>query len=188
MLAVRGELADRVSEIAKHRGFTLFSFVNDALDSAIKIEQQGLTVDEVLQGHRTLQAAKEAGFVPCPESLLYEAVDLAYWAEGERLSDSWLEAGARCAKLYLVREIHSPLDRFKRDIRDLTWHASDISLDEGKADRNLIVRCLGRKFSEGYALLFSRFLEGAFSTLGYSCERREVAKGALVLEMVRKAL
>ncbi len=184
MLAVRGDLADRLNEIAAHRGTTLFALVNDTLDSAIALEEAGLTPRGVLEGQRILEAARVSGFLPCPENLWYETVEQAHRDGGEWMAKSWFEAGARCAKLYMVREGKDFLAVFKRDIRGLTWNASDFSFTEG--DDGVLVRCISRKFSELYAQLFSNYMEGAFTAFGYECVQRDVAKGAFQLKLTRK--
>lgn len=186
MLAVRGDLADSLSEIASRKGHTLYGMVNEALSAFVAVEDSGLTTREVLEAHRMLVGAREAGFLMCPANLWYEAVDLAYQMDGGLLSERWFEAGARCAKLLLIRGVEDPLVEFEREMRGLTSNASDLSIKKATEGENLI-RWMSRRFSKSFTSLLSLFLEGAFTTFGYRLVQKDVAKGALQLRFVPKA-
>ncbi len=186
MLAVREDVAERMSEIASRKGLTLYGLVNEALEWVSRMEDMGVTLDRIVEEYRTLDAAKRAGFLLCPESLWYETVEQACRNGEDRMAKRWFEAGVRFAKLYMVRESEDALAAFKRDIRNFTWNASDFSFDEGADDGQIIVRCISPKFPESYAILLCRFLEGSFDAFGYECIRRDVAKGALQLSLSRE--
>ncbi len=184
MLAVRADLADRLNQIATQKGTTLYALVNDTLNLAIALEEAGLTPRGVMEERLILEAARVSGFMPCPETLWYEMVDQAHRGDGDRMAKSWFEAGATFGKLYMIREGKDHLSVFKRDIRNLTWNASDLSFAEGNGE--VQVRCIGRKFSESYAQLFSSYMEGAFGSFGYECVERDVARGAFQLRFAKK--
>ena len=186
LLAAREDVAERIGEIASRKGLTLYGLVNEALASVIAMEDAGTTLKRAAERSLTLDSAKNAGFLLCPEALWYETVEQAYRSSPDRMAELWFEGGARCAKLYLVRMVKDPLAAFERDIPNFTWNASDFGFERGKDDGEILVRCIGPRFSEPYALLFSRFLEGAFAAFGYECVRRDVAKGALQLKLSRK--
>ncbi len=183
MLAAREDVALRMREIATQRGMTLYGLVNDALESVIRMDEMGIPVSDVMEEYRALNAAKKAGFLLCPESLWYEMVEQAHAKDNDGMAEKWLEAGDRVAQMYKVRESQEPLAAFKRDIRNFTWNAFEFSFDEGQ---EILVRCIGPKFPEAYAVLFSRFLEGSFHAFGYQCVERDAARGALQLRLVRE--
>ncbi len=184
MLAVRADLADRLSQIATQKGTTLYALVNETLNLAIALEEAGLTPGGVMEERLVLEAARVSGFMPCPETLWYEMVDQAHRGGGDGMVKSWFEAGTTFGKLYMVREGKDHFSVFKRDIRNLTWNASDLSFTEGNGE--VQVRCIGRKFSESYAQLFSSYIEGAFESFGYECVQKDVARGAFQLRLSRK--
>ncbi len=187
MLAVREDLAEHLSGIAARKGYSLYSIVNEALSAFIAVEDSGLMTGEVLQAHRILATARDIGFVMSPESLWYEAVDLAYQKDGELLSERWFEAGAHCAKLYLVRGGDDPLSGFVRDICNLAWNGKGLNFERAKDEEQILVRCMGRRLSKAYTSLLSLYLEGAFTAFGYRCVQKDVATGAMQLRFVPKA-
>ena len=184
LLAAREDVAARIGEIASRRGLTLYGLVNEALASVITMEDAGITLNGMAERSRTLDSAKNAGFLLCAEALWYETVEQAYRNSPQGMAKLWFEAGARCAKLFMIRENERSVAAFARDITAFTWNAPDFSFDV--RDREVRVRCLSPKFSKSYALLFSRFLEGAFDAFGYDCASEEVDTGALQLRLSRK--
>ncbi len=187
MLAVREDLANRLSQMAGRKGLTLYALVNEALTSFLKIEDAGHTTREVMEVTRVLEAARNMGFLLCPEDLWYETVALAHREAGKGVSEGWFEAGARCAKFYSIRGGDDPLTSFKGDLRSLTSNASNLTLHESEEGDVLLVRCINKRFSASYASLYGHFLEGAFSNFGYNCLQRDVAKGALRLKLARRS-
>ncbi len=185
MLAAREDLVARTSEIASRKGLTLYGLVNEALDSIIKMEDRGVTSRKIMEEYQTLEAARTAGFALCPENLWYEMVEEACQNGKERVAERWFEAGARCAKLYAVRDTKDPLSGLTRDIRTFASNPIGFDVQRQQGDGEIVVRCLSPKFSESYATLFSRFLEGVFTTLGYRLVERDVAKGAVQLKLTR---
>ncbi len=184
MVAVRADLADRLNQIASQKGTTIYALANDTLNLAIALEEAGLTPRGVMEERLILEAARLSGFMPCPETLWYEMVDQAHRGGGDVIAKSWFEAGATFGKLYMIREGKDHFSAFKRDIRNLTWNASDLSFTEDNGE--VQVRCIGRRFSESYAQLFGSYMEGAFGSFGYECVRKDVARGAFQLRFAKK--
>lgn len=173
MLAARADLADKVSEIATRRG-TLFDYVNDTLEQAIKAESMGLTLREIHDEVWIFKAAKEAGFTIFPEKIVYGVIDRAYKNQKKELQGLWYETGQWYGKYYADRE------KFEEMMKKLLWDVSEFQVSE--TDENaLTLTCLSSKFSAACTELFSKFLEGALGSLGYEQEEGEVLKGVINL-------
>ncbi len=185
MLAAREDLVDRTIEIASRKGLTLYGLVNEALDSIITMEDQGITSKKIMEEYQSLEAARGAGFTLCPENLWYEMVEAACQNGNDRVADRWFDAGTRCAKLYAVRGTRDPLAALTRDIRTFASNPPGFDFQREQGDGEIVVRCLSPKFSESYATLFGRFLEGVFTAFGYRLVERDVAKGAVQLKLTR---
>ena len=175
MLAVRADLADKISEIAMRRG-TLFDYVNDLLEQAIRAESTGLTLREVLEETWIIKDAREAGFTIFPERLIYGLSDKAYKNSKKELQSLWYETGQWYGKYFADTE------KFEKVMKRLLWGASEFKI--GEEEDVLTVTCLSSKFSEAHTELFSKFLEGAFNALGYEPEAGgEVLKGIINLRL-----
>jgi len=174
MLAARSDLADKISEIAVRRG-TLYDYVNDILEQAVRADSMGLNLSEVLDDMWVLKAARGAGLTFVSEKLLYDLVEKAYRRLGKKeLQDLWYETGQWYGRYY------SDLDKFEETTKKLLTEISDLKISKDDKDR-LSLTCLSSKFTEAYTELFSKFLEGVLDALGYVKDGGEVAKGMINL-------
>jgi hypothetical protein len=184
MLAARGDLVDKVSEIAGRGGFTLYGIVNDTLELLIKADKMGISLIEVVDKYEILKSARENGFILGMENLWYEMAELAYEKAKVKTLKSWFDAGVWLAKRYMTSEVKDSFASFKRDLEAFTWNASEFSIQ--KAGEEISVRVISPRFPESYTLLFVSFLEGALETFGYKIVGKEVYRGNIRLEAVRE--
>ena len=177
MLAARLDLSDKISEIAARRG-TLYDYVNDILDQAIRAESIGLTLKEVLDDRWLIQTARDAGFTVVPEKIVYDLIESAYGKLGKRkMMGIWYETGQWYGKYY------EDLDRLEASVKRFFWDVSEFKMS--KEAENINLTCLSSKFSEAHTELFAKFLEGAFGVLGYDLDAKDVSKGIIGLRFVK---
>lgn len=178
MLAAEEDIANRVVEMAKRKGSTVFQTVNDILEQALRADGMGLTLDEILERRGMLERAREVGLTFTPERLLYEVVDVAYGRSRKRLSQMWLEAGRWYGKFFAGRS-EDGVGAFEEAMGLLTFGSSEFALEEERGA--IAVACVGERFSPGFTEVFSLFIEGAFEAFGYRRVAREVSKGIIHL-------
>ena len=75
MLAAREDLVNKVLEIASRKNVKLYGMINDTLELVIRADDMGLSLEEVVDQYGIVKAAKDAGFVPVVETLLYDIVE-----------------------------------------------------------------------------------------------------------------
>jgi len=180
----REDLIKRLSEVAKQRGFSLYDTVNEIFDVALQAEGMGVNLRGVVEERGFLKAVREAGFVFGLESLWYEMAELAYEKAKGKALKSWFEAGVWFAKRYVTGEIEDPFAAFKRDVGVFTWIAPEFTIE--RMEKEVSVRIISPRFPESYTFLLVSFLEGALETLGYKVAGKEVGRGTIRLEAVRK--
>lgn len=175
MLAADEELANKIVEMAKRRGATVFQTVNLILEQALRAEEMGTSLREVVDKRWMLEKARGLGLVFAPERLLYEMVDLAYNRARKRASKMWFEVGQWYGEYFSDKD--EPLKAVEEALELLTFGNSYYSLrDDGDAVSLSIV---GDRFTEGYTEALSLFIEGVFKALGYEADSREVSRGAI---------
>jgi len=184
MLAAREDLVEQISNIANRRGFTLFNMINDLLELAIKVEGMGLSLRDVVDECGLVKAAKDMGFVLGLENLWYEMVELAYSKAKSKALKSWFEAGVWLAKRYATSDVADPVEAFKRDLETFTWNAPEFTIE--KVENKLSIRIISPRFPESYTILLTSFLEGALESFNYEIAEKEVSKGNIRLEALRK--
>lgn len=180
----REDLLDRLGRVADERGYSLYALVNDLFELALKADALGLDLRRVLDERGVLETAKCVGFVLVLESLCYDMSDLAYEKGKGKALKSWFEAGVWLAKRYVTSGVNDPLEALRRDLGTFMWNASRFSL-EGAGDK-ASVSVFSPRFSEAYTFLLASLFEGLLAGFGYEVADREVFKGNIRLEAVRK--
>src|SRR3989304_7733770 len=158
MLAAREDLADKVSEMARSKGFTLFAMINNLLELAVSVEAMGTSLDEAVDNYKIIKAVRNASFTLGLESLLYGTGEIAYQKAKDKTLKTWFEAGVWVGRQYISRGGEDPFTAVKRDLKAFSWNAPEFNLE--KLENEVSVRVLSPRFSESYTLLFTRFLEG----------------------------
>lgn len=181
----REDLIDRLSEIAKQRGFSLYDTVNEVFELAVKAEETGVDLRRVVEEKAVLDAAKTAGFILGLESLWYDMAEVAYEKAKSRALKSWFEAGVWLAKRYVTGEVKDPFAAFPKDLEAFTWNAAELAIE--RAGEKVSVRIISPRFSESYTMLFASFIEGALETFGYKIAAKEVSRGTIRLEARKEA-
>jgi hypothetical protein len=180
MLAARDDLADKVSDIAASKGFTLFHMLNNMLELTIKANELGTTLDEAVDTFVTMRSIKEASFTLILESLLYETAEVAYGKSKEKTLKIWYDAGSWVAQQYITKGIQDPFKVLARDLGTFGWNIPEFTVE--KNQKTVFLRVLSPRFSDVYTLLFTQFLEGILVAFGYQISNREVGKGNIRLE------
>ena len=182
-LVAREDLVDRLSEVAKRRGRSLYDTVNEVFEAAIRAERMGLDLRGVVEERGVLKAARDAGFILGPESLWYDLADLAYEKARRKVLESWFEAGVWLAKRYVTGAVGDAFEAFKRDLETFMWSVPELSIE--RMGDSVLVRVISPRFTESFTFLFAAFLEGALKTFGYKNTSKEVFRGRIFLEAVK---
>ena len=62
MLAADESIANKIVEMAKRRELTVYQTVNDVLEQAVRADEMGLSLIEVVDEREMLEKAKKMGF------------------------------------------------------------------------------------------------------------------------------
>jgi len=184
-LFAREDLVNRLISMAKQRGYTLYSLVNETLELAIQAEDAGVNLRKIFEESWILKKAKKDGFILGLESLWYDMAELAYEKARDEALKRWFEAGVWLAKRYVTAGLEKPFEAFKRSLEAYTWNVPELTIEEeeGKA---VSIRIISPRLPESYTVLYSSFLEGALETFGYEVTGREVSAGMIRLKAVGK--
>ncbi len=183
-LFARKDLVEKLSEVAKRRGCSLYNLVNELFEIAVKAEDSGVDLRGFTEREALLVTARRIGFILVLEGLWYEMSELAYLSSRDEVLRSWFEAGVLMAKHYTLSNIRVPLRRFLEDFKNLMWNISDIVVRE---DGNAVhISIAVPRAPEHYGVLLANLLEGALTTLGYRVHGKEVTRSVVRLKAVRK--
>ncbi|MBS7652968.1 MAG: hypothetical protein QW486_09430 [Candidatus Bathyarchaeia archaeon] len=183
MLAADEDLANRVVELAKRKGVTVFQTVNEILEQALRVEEAGLRLRDIVEERGIIERARRLGFTFTIERLIYGVSELAYERARGQASQMWLEMGRWYGK-YLNSMGKESLRAFREAMELLAFGPPEFEVKEGKGGQ-ISVSLIGERFTVGYLNLLSLFIEGIFENFGYKIHNREVSRGLLRLVFER---
>lgn len=179
----REDLLNRLVEVAKDQGSSLYDLVNELFILAIDSDELNLSLKRVVDERKKLEAARAAGFVLGLENLWYEMADLAYKKEKRTALKNWFDAGVWFAKRYTSNGNDAPLEAFRDELSTFTWNAPECNLE--RLGDKVLVKVTSPRFTEAYTFLFASFLLGAIGAFGYKPVAQEISRGVIRLETVR---
>ncbi len=182
MLAAREDIANRVVELAKRKDMTVYQTVNDILLQALRVEEAGMNLRQVVDERWMLERAQETGFTFTIEQLLYRVVDRAYELDPGGLEEVFRSMGHWYGK-YFKAKSETPLKAFEEALQLFTLGGCDYTLEVGRDE--LSFSYLGEKLTQGYVELFSLFVEELLSELGYRLKAKDINRGIIKMELSR---
>ncbi|MCL1978110.1 MAG: hypothetical protein FWG55_08455 [Candidatus Bathyarchaeota archaeon] len=182
-LVAREDLLNRMGEIAKEQGCSLFELVNDVFQLAIDSDELNFSLKRVVEERKLLEAAKGSGFILGLERLWYEMADTAYKKDKRVALKNWFDSGVWFAARYITNGVNFPFDQFKNDLSAFTWNAPEFKLE--MVGDKASVRVTSPRFTEAYTFLFFSFLVGALEKFGYQPVSKEVSRGIIRLSVMR---
>lgn len=180
MLAAQEAIANRIVELAKRKDMTVYQTVNDILEQALRVEELGMSLRQVVDERWMLERAQETGFTFTIEQLLYLIVEEAYDENPEKSEKVWREMGHWYGKYYKAKH-DEPIDAFKEALELFTLGSSEYTLE--LSNRDLSFSLIGEKLSIGYLELFSVYVEELFSVLGFNVKEKEIKPGIIKMEL-----
>ncbi|MEM2739346.1 MAG: hypothetical protein QXQ29_00890 [Candidatus Bathyarchaeia archaeon] len=173
MLAARVDLADKLKAIAESRGVTVYSMLNDMLESILEIEKESLSVKRLLDEYRSMDYGRRSGFTPIPENLLYELIDVCFESGfSDKLRRSWFETGLWLSKYVSAA---SSVDESISILSRLMWNLSEFKFERRGGEAVLL--CFSSRSTLNYSLLLESLLRGILVGLGFDVLDSEVDKG-----------
>jgi len=177
-LAAKENLADQINEIAKERGRTVFSIVNEALGAFIKADEWGKDLTTIIEDARVLEIARNSGLVLIPEPLHERLLESSQF--DSKMKEYWRSSGIVFGR-YLDLNNIKDLKKVERVLKEVVGVNPDISISD---DRLVCISPrLGEKRTEAVAI----FLEGVMSSMGWEVTSKEVSKGIIVLKFKQES-
>ncbi|MCW4022199.1 MAG: hypothetical protein NWF02_03430 [Candidatus Bathyarchaeota archaeon] len=182
--AAREDFLDCMNAIAKENDLSLYGFVNEAFELTLRANELGINLRMLIDSRELLKNAKEHGYTLGLENLWYDMAELVYCKAKKQALQSWFEAGVWLAKRYVTGESDDSFESFKQDLKDFTWNVPELEMEK-EAD-NVSVRIVSPRLPESYTYLLTSFLEGALQTFGYTIDCKEVARGIIRLDAIKR--
>lgn len=185
LLAVQGDLAQKIIGIANKKGMTVYSFTNEILQQAIKAESMNRSLEDIVERLRLLEIERDSGAVFTKRDILLFMVGQLCKQGKEPLLKRAYESGRWHGK-YLQIRFHDgePLDTLEKLLDVCSWNSSEIRLFRNGNKLSLTRLCPNDSLE--HTELVSKYLEGIVHSFGYETKKNDVSKGLIVVNFERK--
>lgn len=185
LLAVQGDLAQKVIQIANRKGMTVYNFTNEVLEQAVKADSMNWSIHDIVERFSLLEIERDSGGVFATMDTLLYMVERLYQQEKEALLKNWYESGQWYGKYLQIKfGDGEPLDMLEKLLGACSSKSSEIRIvrDGNRLSLNRLCPNDAMEYTE----LFAKFLEGIIHSFGYETKKNDVSKGLIALEFERK--
>ncbi|WP_309492972.1 hypothetical protein [Candidatus Hecatella orcuttiae] len=182
---MRSDLLHKVIEISNRRGTTVYGFVNEIFEQAIKADELNATPTQVVEYYSLMETMKKAGAVIITLDILNHCIEKLSRIDKD-LSKKWYTSGLWYGK-YLSAKFQDPLETLKKILTTCFWEITEVELIQ-KDEENLTLRVLAPNHTEVHTELLLRFVEGIVNSLDYKVQREEHWKGIILLDLQKRIM
>lgn len=183
-IAVRGDLLQRIIEIANRDGKTVFGFVNEIFEQALRAEELKVSLGEIIDFYTLIEVMKKAGSIITTSDVLNHLITRLYPLEKEGLQEKWYVSGVWYGK-YLSMKFNDSLEVFKKILEVCTWDVTEASLAKSDGGR-LSLRCVAPSHTVENTELFLHFLRGVMHSFNYKIVKEEFYKGIIMMDLEKR--
>ena len=181
--AAREDLIDQLGGFAKEKDLTLYGYVNDLFELAIRAEDDGVKLSDLIEERELIRRAKNAGFVSFPERLLHDLIEMAYHYNEEEAIRCWYETGAWLAKRYASSDLVNPILALKNDLDQFAWGFPKVDIDI--SGNGLSINASSSRMSHNHTIMHGALLEGSLHIFGFEIVEKDIALGNIYLRAIK---
>ena len=185
LILVRNDLLEQVAKITAKEGRTFFSFTNEVFEQAIEAYNMRVTLAEALEFYKMMNIGKNLGCIVVPYDVFSHMTKKLYTTEREKLLKKWYESGLWNGN-YLSIKFHkqNPLEVVQSFMKRSIWSLDEFSIDVNK--EKIDVKCFSPNLTLECTEILAKFLEGIFSSLGYTIKSNTRVRGIIMMELEHK--
>ena len=185
-VAVDKALAEKLADIAKREGKTIFSFINDLIQAAIDSAEIKESFTEILEEHRNFSLTKDVGFTLIPLKLENFSLSIVFNDKitREKLLNQWRNWGSWLGNYIKAR---FPGDEFKyiEKISNTIFMSGETFEMDSASINEVTIKIYGNVLGEERTQCLASAFEGIFDELGYTTTLKDVSRGICRLVLKR---
>jgi len=175
----RADLLTNLLRLARNRGMTLYTFVNQVFEAVLELENKGIDLRKAVAEWRDWSKARSYGLMLVPATLWYSIVEEAYNRFGDLLLQMGREAGEWLGKR-IVLSVQEPVKEFEHIVELLALGSPELTFKHSEG--HIKISIANPKLGKACAELFAAILEGALKVLGYTVVEKDVGFGHVRIE------
>lgn len=183
-IAVRGDLIQKIMEIANRDGKTVFGLVNEIFEQAIRAEDMKVSLEEIIDFYTLIEIMKKAGAIITTSDVQNYLINRLYGIEKESLLEKWYVSGVWYGK-YLATKFDDAVGIFKRIFEACLWDVTEANLTV-KNDSAIELRCVAPSHTPENTELLAEFIKGVMNALNYKVTKQEFWKGIILMDLEKR--
>ena len=179
-LAARADLATKLSKIAKSRNVTLYGLLNEILEQAIRANDFGDDLSQILDNHFFIKMAKKNGFILVPEKIWCTILEETFGKNEESLNSAFYNVGSWYGKYFsTVFSNNDAIEQVEKALKSILWNVPNLNL--AKNGNEITLQCTEPKFTDSHTAFLSTIFEGIIHSFGYATDAKDVSRGIISL-------
>lgn len=185
LLAVQGDLATGIMQIANRKGMTVYNYTNEVFEQAIKAESMNRSLGDIVEVFRLLEIERDSGAMFTTKDTYLYMIERLYQQEKEELLKKSYGSGRWYGK-YLQMKFNGgePFDMVEKLLNTCFWDSSEIRII--RDGEKVALNRLSPNDSIEYTEMISKFLEGIVNSFGYETKQNDVSKGLIAFNFEKK--
>jgi len=185
-LAAREPIVRKLRALANTQNKTLYGLTNEILEQAIRANDLGEELPDIINNYRLIKIAKENRSVLIPEQIWYQVLDKACEKDSNAFKETFYDSGLWYGKCFATVSTGSTdPDEIRDAFKTIFWNASSFEITQ-KEDLTTLT-CIEPNFTKSHTEFLSTMFEGIMHSLGYQTHEKEVSRGLLMLAFEKNA-
>ncbi|MCJ7613980.1 hypothetical protein MUO71_04350 [Candidatus Bathyarchaeota archaeon] len=179
LIPVPETLLNGLMEASSKEGKTLNSYIEDALQQAVKVFESGQNLKGMVRYFEILQSQKASGAVFTPLTVFDFMTNKVYATDKEKLLAVWFDSGKWYGK-YITEKFDDPVQALADLLQAARWDLNEVNVNG--AGGNVKLRCTSTALTKEGTELLLRFIEGALDGMSCKIVKSEFIKGLILVE------
>ena len=179
LIPIPEALLSGLMNAASKEGKPLNRYIEDSLQQAIKVFENGQTLEDMIRYFEILQSQKASGAAFTPLFVFDFLTRKVYATDKEKLLDVWYESGKWYGK-YFTEKFKDPVQALAELLQVARWDLNEVNVNG--SGNSVKLRCTSVALSKEGTELLLKFIEGALENMNRKLVKSEFMKGLIIVE------
>jgi hypothetical protein len=181
LISVSSDVLEEVNIASVKEDSSTSKFIEDALKHAVRMNELGVSSNQLVDMCEVLNAHRVLGGVFVPMDVLDYLTNKAYAEDKAAFQAKWYDSGLWYGK-FLKEKFPDPVLTLKSFLEATRWDLSEVDITRDNRSGFVKLRCISNVMSNEETELLVKFVEGVMYSLGYQVEKRDYMRGIAAVE------
>ena len=179
LIPVPESLLRGLMDASSKEGKTLNSYIEEALQQAVKVFKFGQNLKGMVRYFEILQSQKASGAIFTPLTVFDFMTNKVYATDKQELQETWFESGKWYGK-YITEKFEDPVQALADLLQAARWDLNEVNVNG--VGGTVKLRCTSTALTKDGTELLLKFIEGALNGMACKIVKSEFIKGLILVE------